>query len=150
MKLSCPRAKALICARRPLMSVSVEDAPRPRSDTAEAPTGVSEDSGPAVAVEKVPPPPEVTGRSCSTSIMVAAPVSRISSRVTVWVWTGPSVGRPWMRLPVTTMALSSSACAAGSLMEISALACASTGVAMPASSRAAVPLAPRRIWLCMV
>ena len=109
MKLSCPRANALIWARRPLMSVRVAEAPSPRSDTAEAPTGVSDDSAPAVAVEKVWPPPLVTGRSCSTSMIVPAPDWTISSRVTASVWTGPSLGRPEMRLPVTVMACPSSA-----------------------------------------
>ena len=94
IKLSCPRAKALICARRPLISVSVAEAPSPRSETADAPTGVSEESAPAVAVEKVWPPPTATGRSCSTSMIVLAPDSRMSSRVTWSVGTGPSVGRP--------------------------------------------------------
>ncbi|WP_241255202.1 hypothetical protein [Altererythrobacter sp. BO-6] len=34
---------------------------------------MSDDSGPAVAVEKVAPPPVATGRSCSTSMIVPAP-----------------------------------------------------------------------------
>ena len=69
MKDSWPLANELIVALRPLINVSVELVPRPRNDTADAPTGVSPDNGPAVDVEKVPRPPPVM-----TSGVIVPPV----------------------------------------------------------------------------
>ena len=80
MNDSWPRAKALTEARRPLIRVRVALVPKPRSDTPDAPTGVSLDNAPALAVEKVPPPPAAAGSCEKRSITEVAPDSSIVAR----------------------------------------------------------------------
>ena len=102
MNEAWPLANELTDERRPLMRVRVEPVPNPRSDTDEAPTGVSLDKAPEVAVVKVPVPPPVMVRSCINSPIRWAPDSRMSSRLICTAWVPPLRSSPLMWVPVTS------------------------------------------------
>ena len=111
-----PFENELAATRRPFTSVSVEPAPRPRSEAPAMPAGESACSAPEVAVLKLPVPPPVSEMSFSTSPIEASPRRSILTASMTCTGCASARSTPRRLVPVTLTAsrvLASSVSAAG-------------------------------------